>query len=85
VIDATEDAAQADGIKFYEYAPRALAKAIRKALALYPEPELLDHYRQNGMRTDFSWERTVLKYEEFYQRFLRPANGWAPKSAKSVV
>jgi len=85
VIDATEDAARADGIKFYEYAPRALAKAIRKALALFPHPEVLDHYRQNGMRADFSWERTVLKYEEFYQRFLPSNRRRDPQGAKKGV
>ena len=34
VIDYTEDAARANGIKFREFSARALAKAIRKALAL---------------------------------------------------
>jgi starch synthase len=80
VVDATEETGRADGIKFQEYSPRALAKAIRKALALYAEPELLEHYRQNGMTTDFSWERTVRRYEEFYRRFA-PARA-APLPAR---
>jgi starch synthase len=67
VIDIAESAEMADGIKFAEYSNRALAKAIRKALALYAEPELLDHYRVNGMQADFSWERTAVRYIEAYE------------------
>jgi starch synthase len=64
VIDISESQDLADGIKFVEYSGGALAKGIRKALALYAEPELLTHYRINGMTTDFSWETTARKYEE---------------------
>jgi starch synthase len=66
VIDFTQDAERANGIKFQEYSARALAKAIRKALALYEQPDLLRHYRRNAMRSDFSWERTVDEYLKAY-------------------
>jgi starch synthase len=72
VIDIGEDAERADGIKFTEYSVRALAKAIRKALVLYGEKELLQHYRQNGMTKDFSWERTTQEYEALYRRLCGP-------------
>jgi len=70
IIDATEELDQANGIKFYEYSARALAKAIRKALVLYAEPELLRHYRTNGMTAEFSWERTTAAYLDVYRRVL---------------
>lgn len=70
VIDITEDPKRANGIKFAEYSARALAKAIRKALALFEAPELLARYRRNGMRVDFSWQRTADKYVEVYSRLL---------------
>jgi starch synthase len=76
VIDITEDEMLADGIKFQEYSARALAKAIRKALALYEHPKLLEHYRINGMTQDFSWEHTSAEYVKVYERALakyRPA------------
>ena len=57
VIDFTEDAARANGIKFHEYSARALAKAIRKALALYEQPGLLRRYRQNAMKWTFPGTR----------------------------
>jgi starch synthase len=70
VVDISEDAEHADGIKFREYSSRALAKSIRKALALYQEPELLSHYRINGIDADFSWHQTAQRYLETYSRVL---------------
>jgi starch synthase len=71
VTDVSDDPAHADGIKFREYSVRALAKAIRKALVLYGEKELLDFYRRNGMSKDFSWERTAITYEKVYEQALQ--------------
>jgi starch synthase len=72
VTDISEDRDRADGIKFAEYSSSVLAKGIRKALALYSEPELLTHYRINGMTVEFSWEKTAKKYVvEVYERLLK--------------
>jgi len=70
IVDITETPERADGIKFVEYSVRALAKAIRKALALYADKELLTLYRENGMSADFSWERNARHYTSLYQRML---------------
>jgi len=66
VVDFIEDTQRASGIKFHEYSARALAKAIRKALALYQEPDLLRQYQRNAMKTVFSWEQTVGEYLKAY-------------------
>ncbi len=68
VIDAREDAARTNGIKFNDYSAPALAKGIRKALALFEEPEALKHFQRNAMAADFSWDRTVAQYLQVYQR-----------------
>jgi starch synthase len=68
VIDAREDAAGANGIKFVEYSAAALGKGIEKALALYRAPEALAHYRRNAMAVDFSWERMVAEYSKIYEQ-----------------
>ena len=73
VIDFAEDAAHANGIKFHEYSARALAKAIRKALALYQQPDLLRRYRRNAMKRDFSWDQTVGEYLQIYKAKTRKA------------
>ncbi len=70
VVDITEDLARANGSKFHEYSAAALTKAIRKAQVLYEHPALLRHYRQNGMKEDFSWERTCLSYLRIYHETI---------------
>ena len=67
VIDFSQDPKNANGIKFHEYSPHALAKAIRKALAIYERPELFRRYRRNAMKADFSWEKTVAEYLRVYE------------------
>jgi starch synthase len=71
VIDINDNRAAADGIKFHEYSSRALAKAIRKGLALFQTPKLLATYRRHAMRADFSWDRTGASYEEIYRKVIR--------------
>jgi len=76
VIDVRDPASseggsiRANGIKFHEHSAAALGKAIRKALALFAEPEVFAHFRQNAMAADFSWEHTAAQYVEVYERAL---------------
>ena len=67
VTDISEDVNRANGIKFTEYSVRALARAIRKALVLYERADLMEHYRRNGMASDFSWEKTAKEYVKAYR------------------
>ena len=67
VIDFTESSSLANGIKFREFSARALAKAIRKALALYEHPALLRRFRQTAMKADFSWNQTIGEYLKVYK------------------
>jgi starch synthase len=84
VIDFSQNADRANGIKFREYSARALAKAIRKALALYQQPGLLRHYRQNAMKADFSWSQTVGEYLKIYQLAGKISSGQDWQSAGRV-
>ena len=70
VTDLIDNEERADGIKFNEYSARALAKAMRKAIVLYETPDLLEHYRRNAMRADFSWERTAAEYVRIYEEAI---------------
>ena len=75
VTDIREQPEAANGIKFDDHSSPALVKAIQKALALYHEPELLGHFRKNGMAADFSWDRTAEKYVEIYERTPERVSG----------
>ena len=82
VIDIRENALEANGIKFGDYSAGALSKAIRKALALFQEKELLHRFRQNAMKADFSWSRTAIEYLEVYRRALATQSPLAMGRAK---
>lgn len=71
VIDWTQNSTAANGIKFHQYTPRALARAIRKALVLFNQPELLKQCRRNAMKADFSWGQTVREYEAVYSGIIK--------------
>lgn len=68
VVDFTESAQNATGVKFRDYSAQALAKAIRKALVIYSDASLLRKYRLNGMKADFSWTNTVKQYMKIYAK-----------------
>lgn len=68
VVDILDDAQSANGIKFSDYSASALAKAMRKALVLFEDAELLQNYRRNGMAQDFSWDSSVGKFIELYRQ-----------------
>lgn len=70
VVDVRESVERATGIKFHEPTVPALIQAIRKALALYREPDLLAHFRRNGMTADFSWEKQAHDYVDLYEQVL---------------
>jgi starch synthase len=67
VVDITEDPGRANGIKFTGYTPEAMTKALCKAVALYKEPALFQHFRETAMTVDFSWERTCQDYVRLYR------------------
>ncbi len=73
VLDWTQNAKAATGIKFSEYTSRSLAKAIRKALVLFNQPKLLRVCQINAMKMDFSWEQTVEHYLEVYRKRVEPS------------
>ena len=68
VVDAADNVSLANGIKFLEPTPQALAKAIRKALLLFQDKELLAQYRTTGMAANFSWSNAVRELESAYGR-----------------
>jgi len=70
VVDPRDDPERANGIHFAAITPAALAWAIRKALAVYEDPLALAHFRWNGMRADFSWEKQAGEYLRLYSDVL---------------
>lgn len=71
------------GINFRDADPNALRWALERALQLYYDyPQ--DYYavRSNGMRKDFSWDRSVEKYEAVYRSAIEMRKGMFPPPTK---
>lgn len=70
---------QGTGLNFHDADPNALRWVLERALQLYYDyPQ--DYYavRSNGMRSDFSWDRSVEKYEEVYRSAIEMRKGMFP-------
>ena len=71
------------GINFHDADSAALLWALERALQLYFDyPDDYYKVRSNGMRKDFSWDRSVDKYEEVYKAAIENRKGMFPPPAK---
>ena len=67
------------GFLFADYHPAALMEALNAALAAYPNAKAWRRLQKNGMRADFSWDRSAGEYVKMYQR-LRPKKAPKPQT-----
>lgn len=59
-----------NGFKFGPYKPLSFLAAIRKAVDLFQNAEAWEKLVANGMKADFSWERSAQSYLELYHRVI---------------
>lgn len=59
---------EGNGFKFSDYSPHAFLGAVRRALDAYRRPEVWKRLRDNGMKADYSWDRSAQEYLELFQR-----------------
>lgn len=76
------DPAASTGVLFEEATSTALAAAICRALNLYQNSANWENMQMNGMRQDFSWERSAVQYASLYQRLLSRPDAPAPCQGK---
>jgi starch synthase len=76
--------AQGNGFLFADYQPAAMVQALQSALAVYPNKKTWTRLQKNGMRADFSWDRSAGEYVKMY-RGLRPRKTAAPRRARNVA
>jgi starch synthase len=65
------DTGRGTGFKFADASAEALLRTVRGAVALYRQPERWRRLMRNGMRADFSWERSARAYDERYREIAR--------------
>jgi starch synthase len=64
----TARARRANGFKFRDATPEALARTVRHALRLYHDGPVWDRLVRQGMSEDHSWRRRAREYVKVYRR-----------------
>ncbi|MCJ7696324.1 MAG: glycogen synthase [Anaerolineaceae bacterium] len=59
------------GFLFKKAFPSALAYALRKALKVYNEKSTWRILQENGMKKDFSWNKSAMEYVKVYQSLIK--------------
>ena len=73
---------QGNGFLFSEYHPAAMMRALGAALAAYPNKKVWTRLQKNGMRADFSWDRSAGEYVKMYQALRRRNAAKRPASKR---
>lgn len=61
---------QGNGFKFGPHEPKAFLECLREAVGLYGNPEQWRKLVLNGMKEDFSWDRSAKQYLQLYDSLL---------------
>ncbi len=64
------DAGEATGFVFDPYEAEALVNAVRRAVGVFEQRDVWRRLMRNGMRQDWSWERSAGEYIEVYRKAL---------------
>jgi starch synthase len=62
---------EGNGFKFGPYKAKAFLETVRQALALFNDGKTWKRLTANGMRADFSWDRSAQSYLDLYHTLLR--------------
>ena len=65
------DRGEGNGFKFDIYEPTALLGAIRQAVETFQNPKSWNQIMANGMKADFSWNRSAGRYMELYRSIIK--------------
>jgi starch synthase len=71
VIDANQEAVAAGvatGILFDEVSAQGIADAFHRTLELFAQPKIWSNLQQQGMKADFSWRQSGLRYAALYSQ-----------------
>jgi starch synthase len=71
VSDYKPKTGQGTGFLFEEYSAPALIDCLRRALAVYGDRTKWRSLMRNGMKQDFSWERSAKEYVTVYRKAMR--------------
>ena len=62
---------EGNGFRFGPYTPPSFLRAIRAATKLFKNPETWHRLISNGMKADFSWDRSARSYMKLYESLMK--------------
>jgi len=71
VTDYDPKTGRGTGFLFTDHSAPALVDCLRSALDVYGNANKWKHLVQNGMKQDFSWERSAQEYVKVYRKAMR--------------
>jgi starch synthase len=71
VADYNPKTGRGTGFLFEEYSAPALIDCLRRALAVYSDRTKWRSLMRNGMKQDFSWERSAKEYVKVYRKAMK--------------
>jgi len=72
---------QGNGFLFSDYRPEALMHALRNARDAFGNKKIWTRLQKNGMKADFSWDRSAAEYVKLYKRLAPPRAASKPVPA----
>jgi starch synthase len=75
VVAFDEASGKGNGFKFTPYEPTALTETVRKSVEIFHDRKVWRRLQVNGMKADFSWERSATRYLQLYQFLLKTWEG----------
>jgi starch synthase len=70
IVPFDPEAEQGNGFKFGPYTEGALMGSVKEAVRLYQDSTTWQVLMRNGMRADFSWDRSAQRYLDLYESIL---------------
>ncbi len=71
VLDFHEFQGDGNGFSFFEFAPHVLRDTIERALLTFQDKATWLTVMEQGMKQDFSWQASAVKYLELYEHALK--------------
>ena len=79
---------QGTGFLFSDYQPGAMLRTVEAALAAFANKKIWTRLQKNGMRANFSWDRSAAEYVKIYRRLRKPhrvSSGAEVKRTRGVL
>ena len=70
IVDYNEETERGTGFVFDEFTSRAMLQSIERAINLFGEKRKWTKLMKNGMKQNYSWDKSALKYSELFEKLI---------------